>query len=106
MICSKHVDVKRHSVCFPEIEKYLPVFFGFEFIRFSNRGVLSAASCILDRQGGVLVRSSGMATVLQNVSCHTTNNAPMLNVHFYIQFVVTPTCLVYLDHLQGGTEHP
>ena len=21
MFCSKHVDVKRHSVCFPEIEK-------------------------------------------------------------------------------------
>jgi len=25
MICSKHVDVKRHSVCFPEIEKTFAV---------------------------------------------------------------------------------
>ena len=24
MICSKHIDVKRHSACFPEIEKHLP----------------------------------------------------------------------------------
>ena len=46
MICSKHIDVKRHSVCFPRIEKNIcSIFFGFEFIRFSNRGVLSAATC-------------------------------------------------------------
>ena len=25
MFCSKHVDVKRHSVCFPEIEKTFAV---------------------------------------------------------------------------------
>jgi len=25
MICSKHVDVKRHSMCFPEIEKTFAV---------------------------------------------------------------------------------
>jgi len=24
MFCSEHVDVKRHSVFFPEIEKHLP----------------------------------------------------------------------------------
>ena len=47
MFCSKHVDVKRHSVCFPEIEKNIcRIFFRFEFIRFSNRRVLSAAPCI------------------------------------------------------------
>jgi len=45
MICSKHIDVKRYCVCFQEIEKHLLYLFGFEFIRFSNRGVLSAASC-------------------------------------------------------------
>jgi len=47
MFCSKHVDVKWHSVCFPGIEKNIcRIFFGFEFICFSNRGVLSAAPCI------------------------------------------------------------
>ena len=45
MFCSKHISVKRHSVCFPETEKRCRIFFSFEFIRFSNRGVLSAASC-------------------------------------------------------------
>ena len=50
MFCSKHVDVKRHSVCFTEIEKNIcRIFFGFEFIRFSNRGVLSAAPCICQK---------------------------------------------------------
>jgi len=47
IICSKHIDVKWYSVYFPEIEKHLPYLLGFEFIRFSNRGVLSAASCII-----------------------------------------------------------
>ena len=46
MFCSKHVDVKRHSVYFPEIKKNIcRIFFGFEFISFPNRGVLSAAPC-------------------------------------------------------------
>ena len=48
MFCSKHVDVKRHSVCFPEIKKIF-IFFGFEFISFPNRGFLSAAPCRLFR---------------------------------------------------------
>ena len=39
MFCSKHVDVKRHSVYFPEIKKNIcRIFFGFEFISFPNRG--------------------------------------------------------------------
>jgi len=49
MFCSKHVDVKRNSVYFPEIKKkknICRIFFGFEFISFPNRGVLSAAPCI------------------------------------------------------------
>jgi len=46
MFHSKHIDVKRHSGCFLEIEKHFHIFFGIEFIRLSNRGVLSAASCI------------------------------------------------------------
>jgi len=46
MFYSKYIDIKQHSVCFPEIEKYVPIFFDFEFIRFSNRGVLSAAPFI------------------------------------------------------------
>jgi hypothetical protein len=29
----------------------------------------------------------------------------MLKVYFYIQFVVNPTCSIYLDHRQGGIEH-
>ena len=34
-------------MCFPEIEKkHFHIFFDFEFISFSNRGVLSAAPCI------------------------------------------------------------
>jgi len=47
MFCAKHVDVKRHSVYFPEKkENICRIFFGFEFISFPNRGVLSAAPCI------------------------------------------------------------
>jgi len=42
----KHIDIKRHSVFFPEIENICRIFFDFEFIRFLNRGVLSAASCM------------------------------------------------------------
>jgi len=49
IIYSKHIDVKRHSVFFPEIEKHLPIFFDFEFIRFSNRGVLSAAPVLVGK---------------------------------------------------------
>ena len=48
MFCSKHVDVKGYSVCFPEIKKNIcRIFFSFEFISFPNRGLLSAASCIM-----------------------------------------------------------
>jgi len=47
MFCSKHVDVKRHSVYFPEIKKNIcRIFFGFEFISFPNSVVLSAVTCI------------------------------------------------------------
>jgi hypothetical protein len=48
MFCSKHVEVKRHSVYFPEVKKNIcRIFFGFEFISFPNRGLLSAAPCII-----------------------------------------------------------
>jgi len=47
MFCSKHIDVKRHSVYFSEIKKNIcRIFFGFKFISFPNRGVLSAVPCI------------------------------------------------------------
>jgi hypothetical protein len=53
MFCSKHVDVKWHSVVdlkrdsvyFPETKNISRIFFGFEFISFPNRGLLSAAPC-------------------------------------------------------------
>jgi hypothetical protein len=46
MFCSKHVDVKWNSVYFPEIKNNIcRIFFGFEFISFPNRGVLSVEPC-------------------------------------------------------------
>jgi len=44
--------------------------------------------------GLVLVPSVGMATGLRNFPYIATNNALMLKVYFYIQFVVTPTYLI------------
>ena len=52
MFCTKHICVKRHSgVPSRNRKKHFRIFFGFEFIRFSNRGVLSAALCSCGASG-------------------------------------------------------
>jgi len=58
MFCSKDIDVKRHSMFFPEIEKLCRIFFGFEFIRFSNRGVISAAPCTTEESSSFQTKAS------------------------------------------------
>ena len=87
MFCSKHVDVKQHSVYFPEI-KHLPIFFCFEFISLINRGLLSAAPCISSLKMSLRFNASGSVSFKLNLQHAWQLHGFVTSLIHMVQFVM------------------